>query len=738
MWKLYRNAILLTFCCLLNVSLTAQIYPADFAQVLVANGIANPTVMAFAPDGRIFVAEQGGRLRVIKNGALLPTPFVQLSVSSSGERGLIGITLDPEFTSNHYVYLYYTVPGSPPHNRVSRFTANGDVVQTGSEFVVLELDPLSNATNHNGGAMSFGKDGKLYVAVGENANSSYAQNLDTYHGKLLRINKDGSVPEGNPFTTGSEQRRRIWSYGLRNPYTFSIHPQTGQILVNDVGQVTWEEINDASAAGRNFGWPTTEGTFNASSYPNLTNPIYAYSHGGGDGKGCAIAGGIFFNPSVTNYPAAYWGRYFFQDYCNRWINTLDLTGPTAVRSSFATALSASCLSLTVGNDGNLYYLSRSAGALFKIIYNKTTTPYITEHPQSLTIAEGQDAIFSVSSLGSTPMQFQWQKNSADIEGAISPELTINGATPADAGVYMVAVTNAAGAVTSNSASLIVIENTPPTAGIVVPLEGSTYVAGADIQFSGTGNDEEDGELPPEVYSWQIDFHHDTHHHDQPPVDAVTAGSFSVPDQGETSPNVWYKITLTVTDSKGLIGKDEVEIFPEKSTISLATDPAGLEVVVDGQSVATPTEIISVVGMKRTFSVSTPQINEDVEFQFESWSNDGEMTQTIPTPAGDLTLIAKFANVVGTENTFINDCEVVIYPNPSGDEYCMVELIVKQQSDVSMQLVNVLSQEIYTSTNTLPQGKHQLPLYVRDGSKGLHYVIVKVNGSRIVKKLIVGE
>ena len=289
---------------LMGVNLSiAQTYPPDFGQVLVSSGITNPTTMAFAPDGRIFVAQQGGALRVIRNNTLLTNPFISLTVSSSDERGLIGIALDPDFQTNNYIYLYYTVPGSPAHNRISRFTANGDVALAGSESIVLELDPLSGATNHNGGAMHFGKDGKLYVAIGENATSSYAQNLDTYHGKLLRINKDGSVPEGNPFTTGSEQRKRVWAYGLRNPYTFSIHPTTGRILVNDVGQNTWEEINDATTGGRNFGWPATEGMFNQNTYPNFTNPIYAYPHGGGDGNGCAIAGGTFFSPTTSNYPS---------------------------------------------------------------------------------------------------------------------------------------------------------------------------------------------------------------------------------------------------------------------------------------------------------------------------------------------------------------------------------------------------------------------------------------------------
>jgi glucose/arabinose dehydrogenase len=169
-------ALLLLMLILLAMTTVAdaQTFPAGFSQVQVTNGISNPTVLAFAPDGRIFVGEQGGALRIVKNGSLLSTPFVTLNVNSSGERGLIGIALDPNFSTNNYVYLYYTVSSAPLHNRVSRFTAAGDVAAAGSEVVLLDLDPLSSATNHNGGAMNFGADGKLYVAIGENANPSHA------------------------------------------------------------------------------------------------------------------------------------------------------------------------------------------------------------------------------------------------------------------------------------------------------------------------------------------------------------------------------------------------------------------------------------------------------------------------------------------------------------------------------------------------------------------------------------
>jgi glucose/arabinose dehydrogenase len=348
----------------------AQTFPPGFSQTLVASGITSPTVVKFAPDSRIFVAQQNGALRVIKNGSLLPTSFVSLTVDSQGERGLLGIAFDPNFTTNQYIYLYYTVPTSGTvsvHNRVSRFTANGDVVASGSELILLDLDNLTGATNHNGGSLAFGPDGKLYIAVGENATTSNSQTLNNRLGKVLRINADGSIPTDNPFyNTATGANRSIWALGLRNPYTIAFQPGTGRLFVNDVGQSSWEEINDATTGGQNFGWPTAEGV---SSNTALTNPVYAYAHGSGDGVGCAITGGTFFNPPTTTYPTSFSGTYFFQDFCNSWINVLTFSGGTAVRSSFATGLAGLALGLTTGPDGNLYYLSLSNSELYRIMYN---------------------------------------------------------------------------------------------------------------------------------------------------------------------------------------------------------------------------------------------------------------------------------------------------------------------------------------------------------------------------------
>jgi glucose/arabinose dehydrogenase len=258
-----RSIVLTIVCCLLIVAtnglVAAATLPAGFSETLVANGLSSPTSMDFAPDGRLFVCLQGGQLRVIKNGSLLPAPFVSLTVNSSGERGLLGVAFDPNFATNNFVYVYYTAPTPSIHNRVSRFTANGDVAVAGSELVLLDLENLS-ATNHNGGAIHFGPDGKLYVAVGENAVPSNSQTLTNRLGKVLRINSDGSIPSDNPFfNTATGVNRSIWALGLRNPFTFAFQPGTGRLFINDVGQNAWEEINDG-IAGSNYGWSTCEGS----------------------------------------------------------------------------------------------------------------------------------------------------------------------------------------------------------------------------------------------------------------------------------------------------------------------------------------------------------------------------------------------------------------------------------------------------------------------------------------------
>jgi glucose/arabinose dehydrogenase len=316
--------------------------------------------MALAPDGRIFVCQQGGALRVIKNGVLLPTPFLTVTVDSSGERGLLGVAFDPNFVSNQLVYVYYTATTPTIHNRLSRFTASGDVALAGSETIVMEMPNLSTATNHNGGAIHFGPDGNLYIAVGDNANGANAQSLGTRLGKMLRITSTGAIPTDNPFfNQATGDNRAIWALGVRNPFTFSFQNGTGRMFINDVGQNVWEEINDG-IAGSNYGWPNCEGFCNPPN-ANFRDPIFAYPN---DAQTCAITGGSFYNPAITQFPAQFVGNYFFADFCGGWIRRLDPANGNAV-TDFATGISLP-VDLKVSPDGFLYYLARGAGAVGRI------------------------------------------------------------------------------------------------------------------------------------------------------------------------------------------------------------------------------------------------------------------------------------------------------------------------------------------------------------------------------------
>jgi glucose/arabinose dehydrogenase len=612
--------------------------PSGFLDETIVAGLPNPTAMALAPDGRLFVCQQAGALRVIENGVLLPTPFVQLTVDSVGERGLLGVAFDPSFATTRHVYLYYTATTPTVHNRVSRFTASiadPDRVEAGSEVVLLEL-PTLNASNHNGGAIHFGRDGMLYVAVGENAVSSNSQSLTNPLGKLLRIRRDGSIPSDNPFysaTTGTS--RAIWALGLRNPFTFDVHRISGDLFINDVGASSWEEIN-AGIAGANYGWPSTEGP---TADPRFVSPIHAYSHS----IGCAIAGGTFYDPLVAQFPSTYVDDYFFADLCGGFIRRLDVASGAV--SEFATGASFP-VDLEVGPDGALYYLYRGgSGGVGRIRSSSTTVPpSITQQPQSLTRAVGQSATFSVGATGSQPLVYQWRRNGTNITGATASSYTIASVSQADHGAqFSVRVSNAVGSVLSANATLSVSTSTAPVATITAPVHGSTYAGGDLVMFSATGTDAEDGTLPVSAFSWTIVFHHATHTHPFLTFNAVRSGTFTIPRTGETATDVFYRLNLQVQDSTGLRTTSSVDIVPRTSAITLKTVPAGLQITLDGAPSTAPLTVSSVEGTTRTIGVASTQLLNGQPYVFSAWSDGGGATHAITTPTADTSYTATFVS-----------------------------------------------------------------------------------------------
>ncbi|MFL5754007.1 MAG: PQQ-dependent sugar dehydrogenase [Bacteroidia bacterium] len=619
----------------------SQTFLPGFSQVKVAS-LDQATAMRFAPDGRLFVCQRGGTVMVIKNGTVLSTPFVTLTVDQNGERGISGIAFDPNFNTNKYVYIYYSCTTPSIHNRLSRFTANGDVALAGSEHVLLDAEPVTDVF-HNGGGLAFGPDGKLYLSMGEDNKPSNAQNLGTYKGKLLRMNSDGSAPADNPYSSStSEITKKIWCLGLRNPYTLAIQPGTGKIFINNVGSDYWEEVHDGTVKNKNFGWPAVEGF---GTDPAYTNPVFAYPHDSVGQHGCAITGGTFFNPTSTNYPASYTGKYFYMDYCNGWLYYLTL-GSQVTNTKFATGLYTKNLALQVGPDGNLYYLNRDGtrAGVYKIIYSNNNSPVITSQPASQSITQGQPVTFSVSSSGATPLNYQWKKNGSAISGATSSIYSINSVQQSDAGQYSVVVSNNYGTATSSNATLTVTAfNSSPHASITKPTAGTYYHAGDTIKFSGTATDAEDGTLPASAFEWTVEFHHNNNHfHPGPAIPpGVKSGYFVIPNTGEPSSIVYYRLKLQVTDSYGLIDTAQVDVLPLTSTVSIDTDPSELQFTFDSQPKAAPFSTLTVEGLHIPIGVVSPQNKNGQTYVFDHWQQGGAASQTIIVGAGDSSYTAVY-------------------------------------------------------------------------------------------------
>lgn len=515
--RVLRFAAGLAAAAALGAPALAATLPSGFAETKIGTA-NNGTAMQFSPDGKLYVLEQPGTMKVFSGSGVTWTQIAPsgnfftgstLTVSSAGERGLLGIAFDPDYANNRYLYCYYTATTPAVHNRISRFTASADGSQVvaGSEVTLMDLENLSTATNHNGGAIHFGTDGKLYVAVGENANGANSQSLANRLGKMLRLNPNPAnpIPSDNPTsfpniggsTTGNN--RAIWAVGLRNPYTFAIQPGTGRMYINDVGEGTWEEVN-LGAAGANYGWRTAEGP-NPSGLAGMTYPFIGYHHSNSaltfptpGYTGNVISGGTFYNGASYTFPADYVGDYFFGDAGGSWIRRYDHT--TNSVSTFATG-TASAVDFKTGPDGSLYYLSRGNAGVYRVRYLTTLPPYmITQPATTVNVNECGTATFSVVAGGGGTLAYQWQRNTVDIPGANGPSYTVSPASLDDDGAtYRVIVSNGnAPDVTSNAGTLAVA----PIASISEQPEAATTCPGGSVEFSVSATGV--GQLS---YQWQI-------------------------------------------------------------------------------------------------------------------------------------------------------------------------------------------------------------------------------------------
>lgn len=390
--------------CLLVAAFLFALLPAPARAVLTTTrevaGLTRP-VYVTAPAGdaqRLFLVEQAGLIKILKNGVVLATPFLDITgiVDDTGnEQGLLGLAFDPDFDTNGHFYVYFTFDpagANPDQSRIQRYTVsagNPDIADAGSAVEIFRWN--QDFSNHNGGQIEFGPDGYLYIGLGDGGSggdpNNNAQNGMQLLGKMLRIDPNGAdaypadpdnnyaIPALNPFVGNASFRDEIWAYGLRNPYRWSFDRATGDMYIADVGQNAWEEIDfqhATSGGGQNYGWRCWEGTHSYNQNPACLGPIVfpirEYSHGQ-DGFSCSVTGGYVYRGSEVS---GLQGTYFYADYCSNQIYTFRYDGATLTELTNRTAelipdVGAIQSIVAFGEDGmGELYIVDQAGEVFRV------------------------------------------------------------------------------------------------------------------------------------------------------------------------------------------------------------------------------------------------------------------------------------------------------------------------------------------------------------------------------------
>jgi glucose/arabinose dehydrogenase/PKD repeat protein len=713
--------------------------PPGFQESVVFSGLSNPTALRFSPDGRIFVAEKNGRIKVFDGlGDTTPTLFADLStnVYNFWDRGLLGLALAPDFPADPWVYVLYTydhelgssapaprwgTPGvlsdpcpTPPgptadgcvvSGRLSRLQASGNVM-VGSEQVLIE-DWCQQYPSHSTGSLAFGADGALYVSGGDGASFNFAdwgqdgspvnpcgdpdppddvgspQSPPTAQGGALRsqdlqtsgdaVSLDGAILRVNPATgaglpdnplamSPDANARRIIAYGLRNPFRINVRPGTNEVWVGDVGWTTWEEVNrivDPLGADiddvENFGWPCYEGQGRQPGYDgaNLSicetlygqagaviGPHYTYNHNSQvvAGESCptgssSVAGISFYQGGP--YPAAYDGALFFADYSRDciWAMRAGADGIPApgLRETFV-GPAANPVDVQISPAGELFYADFDGGTIRRIQFVSANQPPVavasanpTNGPAPLTV--------SFDGSGSSDPDGDAITHAWDLDGdglyddstAVQPTHTY---TQSGSYTARLRVTDSGGASSVSDPIVITAGNTPPTATINAPSGSLTWRVGDVINFSGSGTDTQDGNLPASALSWSLILNHcpsNCHSHPLQDFVGVASGSFTAPDH-EYPSNL--ELVLTVTDSGGLTSTARVTLQPQTVNLTFTTSPSGLQLVLNGASAATPFTRTVIAGSTNTISAPSPQTLNGGNYAFSSWSDGGAQTHVI--------------------------------------------------------------------------------------------------------------
>jgi glucose/arabinose dehydrogenase/PKD repeat protein len=726
--------------------------PAGFTDQVVFSGLTRPTKVVFAPDGRVFVGQKNGLIKVFNDlSDPTPTVFADLrpQVYDFSDLGLIGLALAPNFPTDPYVYVSYsydgviggsaptyhdacpTIGSCPSSARVSRLQAAGNVM-TGTEQVLLH-DWCQQIDSHSVGDLAFGPDGALYVTGGEGASATFvdygqagnppnpcgdpptrpgtaptpptaeggalrSQDIRTpadptgLSGTLIRIDPGtGAALRDNPLAGDRDPNvRRILAYGLRNPYRWTFRPGTGEIWLADVGWRTWEEINRVvdpiGGPVRNYGWPCYEGNSVQSGYRSarlalceslyaapagtVTGPYYTYAHSQkvSPDDACPTGGsspsGVAFYPTVGGrYPAAYRGALFFSDYSRRcvWAMRAGADGLPDPSRIIPFLSGVTPVDLQIGPEGDLYYVDVLRGTVNRVHYASgnqapravvRATPVTGNAPLSVSFDASASSDPDVADI----LRYSWDftdDGTVDATG-VTAEFTYQ--TP---GTYTarLRVTDQGG-LSGTATVRITVGTRAPVPVIETPTTALRWTVGQRVNFSGYALDAAGTRLPASALSWELINRHcygpdNCHTHPMQTVTGRASGSFQAPDHEYPS---HLELTLTATDpGTGLTGATTLRLDPRTVELSLASEPTGLRVNLDGIDYTTPATAEVIVGATVTLSAAGQQSRGGSTYQFVRWSDGGAQTHLLTAPATPTTYTATYSGLHGCADPFGHTC-----------------------------------------------------------------------------------
>jgi glucose/arabinose dehydrogenase len=710
----------------------AQTVPTGYVDELVVGSLGTPTAIAFTPDGRMLVSTQPGVLRVFTaTGTLLATAhtFPSSSICTNSERGLLGIAVHPDFASNRYVYLFYTFerPDGSCVNRVSRFQFQAppsqNLLAAGSETIIVD-GILSPAGNHNAGDLNFGPDGHLYISTGDGGSMPHlSQALNTLNGKILRVGDDPdetpldnpvwTQPDGQPLfgekcwqngsTLSNSYCGEIWATGFRNPFRFAIDPNspTLRLFVNDVGQNTWEEIDDVAKRG-NYGWSPCEGNHDTGTtaagceglppYPTAVQghrpPAFEWQHNstvpGMTASGCNSITGAAFVPDdlwADQIGSSFDGDYFFADYVCDVIGRLTFDGSAWTAANFASGLGAvTHLEFGPHGDGGaLYYATfDDGGSIHRISQGD---PDANDPPVA--------AIDATPTSGATPLLVTFDATgSSDPDagdtltylwdfGDETPVVTTSTAgtthTYTSGGVYtaQLRVRDQDFAFSAPVTVEIQPDNTPPELTITSPAAGYEFSSEEAIQLQGSGTDAQDGGVPTSQLTWEVIAH-------DPPASQTIFGPttgnllwFDAPEPASlaAADTTYIEIKLSATDSQGLTGTTSRVLQPNKVTIEIDTVPTGLELDVFGSTVTAPLSFTAWENWLIPLQAYHQELGGDL-YVFQRWGSNilSPFIELVAPDQGSYSIAATFVESVDSGPTHfytVEPCRAVDTRDPDG-------------------------------------------------------------------------